>query len=138
MRPSACMRRRRADALGAQRCLKRPCRWRLRRGLLLRRPVQGGDDRSRSFRSRVSRLARAVPAVAPAPLPQGPYNSLQVQQAFLQGKLCLESRVRLVGHVAFKPLMVRPQTGRVGPRLSPMPVPDAALPGSCDWSGPVQ
>lgn len=36
---------------------------------------------------------------------QGPYFSHQVQQAFLQGKLCLESRVRMVGHVAFKPLM---------------------------------
>ena len=28
---------------------------------------------------------------------QGPYSSLQIQQAFLSGKLCLDSRARMVG-----------------------------------------
>ena len=34
----------------------------------------------------------------------GPYSSQQVLQAFLQGKLNLDSRVRLLGHSAWKQL----------------------------------
>lgn len=34
----------------------------------------------------------------------GPYTSIQVQNAFLQGKLTLSSQVRLLGHVGFKSL----------------------------------